>query len=228
VRDDDEAYGDELLMRAVAGEPLPGDDPEAAAVAADIALLRTQVQGLGDALAGPRPRPKPVAAARRRRPLRLALGSLAAACGVAVAGGMAWLVLQGGGASVDSAGSDKAAARDSGGGAKLSEAGIVACARLIVEGTVVEVDAGPGTGQDRITLRVTHAYKPKGATETTVTFPMDHDVSPRLAVGDRPLIMIPRGGTEPDHWALGADRTRLRTQVIKALPRAENTPCTQE
>ncbi|NEB82236.1 hypothetical protein G3I40_44550, partial [Streptomyces sp. SID14478] len=49
---------DQLLMRAVSGEPLPEDDPLAADVAADVALLRDQVRGLGDAL-GARRAPKP-------------------------------------------------------------------------------------------------------------------------------------------------------------------------
>ncbi|MFJ9035780.1 hypothetical protein ACIRF8_04220 [Streptomyces sp. NPDC102406] len=228
---DDNAREDRLLMSAITGEPLPRDDPGAAAVMADVALLREQVQGLGDALAArrdPEPlRPPAPAPVRRRRPLRLALGGLVAAGGLAVVSVMVWAVAQSGGMGAD-AGDSKSAA-DSGvpgsGGAKLSPEGVVACSRTIAEGTVVRVEPVPGTGQDRITLRVTRYYKPETGGARTLTFPMDHDAIPRLKTGDQPLVAIPVGGREPDNWAMGADRASLRAMVLKALPGSRSIPC---
>ncbi|MZD10201.1 hypothetical protein GTW43_34745, partial [Streptomyces sp. SID5785] len=102
---------------------------------------------------------------------------------------------------------------------------LVACSRLIVEGRVERVDPVPGTDQDRITLRVTHTYKPRSGGAPTVTFPVDQGLAPGAAVGDRPLVSIPEGAQEPDTWALGAERTRLRTRIVTALPRAADLPC---
>lgn len=227
---EDSAREDRLLMLAVAGEPLPADDPDAARVAADVVLLREQVRGLGDALAArPAPKPQPsLVPARRRRPLRLALGGLVAAGGLAVASAMVWLVVQSGGLGSDAdtaSGDSKAAASERGDSGKTSPEGFVACSRVIAEGTVVKVEQIPGTAQDRITLRVTRYLKPETGGARTLTFPMDHDALPRLKAGDRPLISIAKGEREPDNWALGEDRTSLRTMVTEALPGSHAIRC---
>ncbi|MFI7007500.1 hypothetical protein [Streptomyces sp. NPDC050145] len=227
----DETHEDRLLMRAIGGEPLPGDDPETAAIEADLAFLRDQLHGLGDTLAAreePTRSPAPIPArapARRRRPLRIAVGALVAACAASLAGGLVWLGVNGAGTSSLSS-ADKAAGAKAGEDAKRSPEGFVACSALIAEGTVTRVDPVPGTRQDRITLRVTRYFKPETGART-VTFPMDRDVLPRLKPGDRPLISIPVGSREPDNWALGEDRTPLRTMVVEALPGAKNLPCDQ-
>ncbi|MEV1019223.1 hypothetical protein [Streptomyces sp. NPDC050264] len=230
---EDSAREDRLLMLAVSGEPLPGDDTDAEAVAADVALLRDQVRGLGDALAARRdpepvrpPAPVPV---RRRRPLRLALGGLAAAGGLAVASVMVWAVVQSGGGPGADDGDSKAAA-DSGKAAgsenaDLSPEGFVACSRVIAEGTVVKVEQLPGTGRDRVTLRVTRYLKPESGGAKTLTFLMNHDVDPRLKTGDRPLITIPVGGAQPDNWSTGKDSERLRAMVLEALPGSHAITC---
>ncbi|MFJ8826341.1 hypothetical protein ACIREE_31800 [Streptomyces sp. NPDC102467] len=234
---EDSAREDRLLMMAVSGEPLPDSDPDAAEVAADVALLREQVRGLGDALAAhrtPEPMRAPVSVplsvpVRRRRPLRLALGGLAVAGGLGVASVMVWAVLQSGGGIAASSGDDKSAADNGkaagGESADLSPEGFVACSRVIAEGTVVKVEQLPGTGQDRITLRVTRYIKPESGGAKTLTFPMDHDVDPRLKTGDRPLITIPEGGRQPDNWSTGKDSERLRAMVLKALPGSHAITC---
>ncbi|MFE1953886.1 MULTISPECIES: hypothetical protein [Streptomyces] len=221
----DETHEDRLLMRALAGEPLPGDDPEAAAIEADLGFLRDQLHGLGDTLAArAEPARNPAAApARRRRPFRIAVGALVAACAASLAGGLVWLGVNGAGTPALSS-ADKAAGAKAGEDAKRTPEGFVACSALIAEGTVLRVDPVPGTRQDRITLRVTRYFKPETGART-VTFPMDRDVLPRLKPGDRPLISIPVGSREPDNWALGKDRTPLRTMVVEALPGAKNLPC---
>ncbi|MEV3855354.1 hypothetical protein AB0J38_13620 [Streptomyces sp. NPDC050095] len=228
---EDSTREDRLLMLAISGEPLPDDDPDAAAVAADVALLRDQLKGLGDAL-GTLPEPVhvpvpvPAPHRHRRRPLRLALGSLAAAGALALAGGMVWVVAQSGVGAYDTGGgSDKSAADsrqvapgDNGG--KRSPEGLVACSRVIAEGTVLRVVPIGDTGEDRVTLRVTRWYKPASGGARTLTFPMDHEVLPRLRPGDQPLITIPNSSPQPDHWALGEERDSLRATVLNALPGA--------
>lgn len=117
--------GYDALMAAITGEPLPpgaGADAhgEYRSATADVALLREQLNLLGDALGDavpeehPAPAPAP-APAPRRRPFRLALGVLAAACAGVVVTSLGWLVVQSGsGATDDTAGgsaADKSAVR---------------------------------------------------------------------------------------------------------------------
>ncbi|MBO1334005.1 hypothetical protein [Streptomyces sp. VRA16 Mangrove soil] len=227
---------DRLLLLAALGEPLPDDDPRAARAAADIAQLRDQVRGLGDALAGP-PAPKPVPVPprapvplRRRRSVRLAFGGLVAACGVSLATGMVWLLAHSGAMSgADSGAADKAASDGKAGPgnskADLTPEGFVACSRIIADTRVLTVEPVPGTDMDRVTVRVTHYYKPQKGGPETFTFPMSHDVDPRPKPGDRPLITLPKGGGQPDNWAEGKDRERLRTMILKALPKSRTLTC---
>ncbi|WP_149830442.1 hypothetical protein [Streptomyces tailanensis] len=183
-----------------------------------------------------RPLPtRPARPRRHRRALSLAFGTLAAAAAATVVVGLGWIVVQsGGGAYTTSdsgaAQSDSAAGKkDSGGNAddsgSLSTEGYVACARLIVEGTVVSLEPVPGTQQDRVTLDVDRYYKPdKGADE--IVFPMDEDVDPRLKVGDHVLIGIPRDAAEPDIWTTDeTDIARDRAWIKEALPGAAGLTC---
>lgn len=162
-----------------------------------LALLADALTGdtpAGDGTA-PAPRsPAPVVELRRprRRVLPLALKGLGVAAAGALVAGSGWLLLGAGhGAGLDASGSaDKArsgAGSDTGSGAKDGEAwqgaagplgdpAYLACARLVVEGDVTGVARLPGgTGEPdalRITLRVTHAYKP-GRAGAEVTFTTD-------------------------------------------------------
>jgi hypothetical protein len=182
-----------------------------------------------------RPLPsRPVRTRRSRRPLAIAVGTLAAAVAASVVVGLGWLVVQtGGGAdatSSDSARSDtgagaKASAESGDDSGKLSHCGYVACARLIVEGTVVSREPVPGTRQDRVTVDVDRYYKPdKGADE--IVFPMDEDLDPRLEEGDHVLIGIPRTGAEPDLWTTDeADIARDRVWIEETLKNQEGLTC---
>ncbi|WP_338898287.1 hypothetical protein WBG99_24005 [Streptomyces sp. TG1A-60] len=187
------------------------------------------------AAALPPVRPLPTWRTRTRRARNVAFGTLAAAVAASVVLGAGWVVVQagGGGASTASdsgAGSDEAASREdssAGGGsdASLSGEGYVACARLIVEGTVVEVEPVAGVRQDRITVEVDRYLKPdKGADE--IAFPMDHDVDPRLKTGDRVLVGIPKGSAQPDIWTTKeADIARDRAWIEQALPGSQGLSC---
>ncbi|MFI6087212.1 hypothetical protein [Streptomyces sp. NPDC051218] len=249
---EDDVAGNEYdaLMLALMDEPLPaaaGQDPECAAeyaaAVADVALLREHIGVAGRALAAPeavpdrrigvRPAGTPgVPGALRRYGAKVALGLAATVAAVSLVGGTAWLAMEGGGGISGSSDSDAAKgaqgdSKDAGGGAAedLSPEGYVACARLIVEGTVNRVEPIPGAEQERIVLDVSRYYKPAGG-KKQITFVMDVDVDPRLRAGDRTLIGIPKDEASPDIWATrGADIAKDRAWIERALPRAEGMRC---
>lgn len=233
------------------------------AAAADVAVLREQLGAMGDALAGgaeAAPAPvRPLTDATRspgrtrpprraRRPLRVAFGALAAAAAASVVLGMGWLVTQaaqGGTASSGAEAADKAAGDERPGGAEDS-AGVVfgsprylACARLVAEGTVSEVEPVPGAGQDRVTLEVTRSYKPESGADPDegapageqdeageVTFLTEPAGRPRLHTGDRVMVGLPREGIVPDAVIAGEeDIAPERARITAALPASRTLTC---
>ncbi|MDX3753517.1 hypothetical protein [Streptomyces sp. AK08-02] len=182
------------------------------------------------------------------RPLRtLALGVAAVSAAGAMITGSGWLLSQAGNGAED-AGTSSAAdvgtspsagaapshsldpdsggpVRTGGGTGALSHTGYLACARLVVEGTVTAVDPGPGTDQDRITLRVSRYYKPaEGPAE--VTFVMDQDVDPRLTVGVHTLIGIATDAVTPDTWSTDEKEIAAeRAWITAALPGSRTLAC---
>ncbi|WP_033314212.1 hypothetical protein RFN58_15460 [Streptomyces iakyrus] len=220
--------------------------------AADVALLREQLGLIGQALAGPErvleetpeqhSEPGPAAgggasvtslSARRdrRKPWDLALKGLVAAVGAGFVIGMGWLVVQSGGTDTGSDQGASSAADGSAGrehaqeDAKLSHAGYLACARIVAEGIVTEVEAVPGTGQDRITLDVTRYYKPdKG--RARITFPLETGAVPSLRSGEHMLVGISGDQAHPDTWATGEKEiARERAWITDALPASRTLPC---
>jgi hypothetical protein len=166
----------------------------------------------------------------RSRPLGMALRGLVAAVVAGGVVGMGWLVVQGGHGAGDDAGSGSAADAAAGPargeeGVKLGRAGYLACARLVAEGTDVEVDPVPGARQDRVTLDVDRSYKPaKG--QDRIVFPMDEDVDPRLRPGDHVLVGITRGQAQPDLWSVGEKEIAPeRAWITAALPESATLPC---
>ncbi|WP_155057031.1 hypothetical protein [Streptomyces blattellae] len=238
-----EHNGADALMAALTGEPLTDEARADAAfltehesALADLALLREQLGFIGDTLAAEPAKqrtgkPAPVRH-RGRGTLRVALGGLAVACAAALFAGMGWLVVQSGGSASDSgAGSDSAASEDAGKAsgkaesASQSGAGYLACARLVVEGTVTAVEPVPGTAQDRVTLDVTRYYKPARG-EDEIVFVMSEDVDPRLSKGDHTLIGIPRDAASPDIWTVGEKAVaRERAWITRALPESRTLTC---
>ncbi|MFF6779978.1 hypothetical protein [Streptomyces sp. NPDC012510] len=181
-------------------------------------------------------RPLPTRSARRRRALNVALGTLAAAVAAAAVFGVGRAVVQAGGVTNmtssdarDGAKSDESQGdvdpQQENGGASLSREGYVACARLIVEGTVTAVEPVPSTGQDRITVAVGRWLKPdKGADQ--IVFPMEQDVDPRLRKGDHVFVSIPKESAQPDIWSTDeADIARDRAWIEGALPGARSLSC---
>ncbi|MGW0082960.1 hypothetical protein [Streptomyces sp. NPDC003393] len=176
----------------------------------------------GRAADGPPGRPgrsgPPGASRRAWRRRRAVAGSLAAAlvlCGVFGLGRL----LAASGTRTDSTADAES------GGAKVTAGGYVACARLIVEGTVTRVDPEPGTGQDRIGLAVERRYKPRTGPDQ-VTFLMAHDVSPRPRTGDRVLVAIPVHASTPDIWSTGEQRiARDRAWILEGLAESRTLTC---
>lgn len=174
--------GHDALMAAITGEPLPpGADADAhgayRSAAADVALLREQLDVLGRALGEPAPGPRVAAPVRGtsasrppRRSFRLALGVLAAACAGIVVTGLGWLVVQTGGGTDDTAGKAASDAQrddsvpDQGAALVFGTPRYLACARLVAEGTVTGARPVPGEARHRITLRVTRTYVPGAST----------------------------------------------------------------
>ncbi|GAA5009086.1 hypothetical protein [Streptomyces hyderabadensis] len=237
--------GYDALMAAITGEPLPPDaGPDARgehrSATADVALLREQLNLLGDALAEDVPAQDPAlepvrAPAPRRRPFRLAFGVLAAACAGVVVAGLGWLVVQSGsGASEDAASgsaADKSAVRPSSPSAG-QEAAVVfgtprylACARLVAEGTVTAADPVPGSARHRITLRVTQSYAPGGSTGPAPTFVLDDGLA-TLRPGDRVLVGALRDRPTADTVITGERNiATARAWITASLPESRTLTC---
>ncbi|MER5443627.1 hypothetical protein [Streptomyces sp. NPDC002790] len=219
---------DRLLMAAVTGEPLPEDDPAVAAVVADVALLREQVRGLGDALASRRePVPVPVPVRSRRRPLRLAFGGLAVACAASLFGGLVWLGVSapGGGGDADS-GSDKAAAQG-GGKAASSPAMRIACSRVLVEGRVTSVTPHED-GDVRVVLDVSRYYRPERSVREhpTIAVMLDASAHRDLKPGTYTLIRVPTRPGDREEWTTGHHEVAAaREDIARAGPGARGLTC---
>ncbi|MDW8806959.1 hypothetical protein P1P68_19770 [Streptomyces scabiei] len=171
---------------------------------------------------------------RARRALSITFKGLAAASVASVVLVLGWGFTQtDGSSSTDKSGSaaDEAARSaapdngDRGGSGSLSAEGYVACSRVIVEGTVTEVEPVPGAAQDRITVEVRRWIKPDKGGEQIV-FPMDQDVDPRLKEGDHVLVGIPRHDAHPDVWTTDeAQIARDGAWMEKAFPDSEKLSC---
>ncbi|WP_306323093.1 MULTISPECIES: hypothetical protein [unclassified Streptomyces] len=216
---------DRLLMLAVTGEPLPDDDARAAELAADVALLRDQVRGLGDALAS-RPDREPVPV-RRRRPLRLAFGGLVAACVASLFAGLVWLGVTAPGDSGDLGASDKSAAKDSGGQTGYSPEMHIACSRVLVEGRVISVTARDD-GDVRVVLKVKRYYRPERSAREHPTFAVTLDGLARqdLKPGTYTLIRTPVHPEDRQDWETGWGVGDARKDILRALPGARDLKCT--
>ncbi|WP_330349785.1 hypothetical protein [Streptomyces sp. NBC_00582] len=232
----------DALMAAITGDALPDEsraDPARLAAhrsaTADVALLREQLALLAEALTEPAEKPAPAVVRPLRRPRTrvrpFALRAVGAAAAAALVFGAGWVVVQqiGSGVAGVQSSSDsgaKAAAGAEDAGTPLGDSGYLACLRLVVEGEVTAVREVPGTDEARITLRVTHAYKPEKAPRD-VRFVLPRDMDPLVARGDRVLVALPRGSSSPDVWAVGeADIAPEREALARALPRSTESAAT--
>jgi hypothetical protein len=222
------------LMAVLTGEPLPkgADAAEYRAAQADVALLRAQLTALGDTLGTPPPRAAPAVspAAPVRRPRRRLLPVAAVGAAGAVLTLMGWLVVRAGDGSGDAAGStaDRAAvpgAKPDLGGGRFGDPAYVACARLLVEGDVTDVRPVPDTALERVTLRVTRAYRPQRAA-ATVAVTVEREIAPAPRPGDHVLVGVERGASSADVWITGEPAIALeRPALTEALAAARGAAC---
>ncbi|MCH5676506.1 hypothetical protein [Streptomyces gilvus] len=244
--DDRHHDGGDALMAAITGERLP-EDADAALLAehrraeADVTLLREQLGIIGNALAGEQPRPRPAAApprpARNRRAVRrFAFAGLAVAAVAGVLSGMIWLLGQASGGGVNSLSGGRAdsgaKSADSAARSPFASPEYLACARLVAEGTVTAAGPAPAAaGQERITLRVTRAYKPATTrpenTGKEITFVVAESVTGRaLHRGDHILVAFPRRSATPDQVLVGeASIAPERAGLQQALAQSAGLTC---
>jgi hypothetical protein len=230
-----EGTGMDALMAAITGEQLPPEARGDAALrseyrsaAADVALLREQLGIIAGALEKPveAARPAPARAPkRRRRSLSLALGAVAVACAATVVSGLVWITVQGGaGMGVGSDSSDEKSASQA--GASRDAPQDVACARLVVEGTVTALRPQRGDpGRERVTLRVIRSYKPaKGKDEITVL--RDEAAAPAVRRGDHVLVVGTRSAVAPDTWSVGDEEVAAeRAWITRVLAESAGITC---
>lgn len=243
---DDRHYdGSDALMAAITGER-PAEDADAALLAehrraeADVALLREQLGIIGDALAREQPPPRPAAApprpSRNRRAVRgFAFAGLAVTAVAGVLSGMIWLLGQaGGGANSLSGGSADSGAKSAESAARspFASSEYLACSRLVAEGTVTAAGPAPApAGRERITLRVTRAYKPATTrpanTGQELTFVVAESVAGQaLHRGDHILVAFPRRSATPDQVLVGeASIAPERAGLEQAVREAAGTTC---
>ncbi|MFB7495231.1 hypothetical protein ACFC09_11075 [Streptomyces sp. NPDC056161] len=182
--------------------------------------------------AGPGRPPEPGRPGGRRRALRIALGSLAGAAAFALVLGFGWVVTRAGGGADDSAGaaakSDAGVAgRDAGpAGRPADPERELACSRLVVEGTVAQVEPRPGTsGGSSVTLTVLRSYKPAhGPAEVRVL--LDAAASPAPRPGQHVLVLVGRGERDATRWVVGDIRVAVeRDWITDALPGSLDAAC---
>ncbi|WP_051767199.1 hypothetical protein [Streptomyces sp. NRRL S-37] len=212
----------------LAGGPGAGPEPEAGSRSGDgppaaRPAVRHPAGGRPGTVRGPRGPHR-----GRRRPLKAALGALVAAAAATVVVGMGWLVTQTGGTADSDAGSSAAQAdsQEAGGkdagGAAFGSPRYLACARLVAEGTVLTADRMPGTGVERVTLKVSRYYKGEGE----VTFLHDPAGDAPLHEGDQVLVGMPAEGVHPDTVVVGeADIAPERVRITASLPESRTLTC---
>jgi hypothetical protein len=237
--------GVDALMAAITDEPLPeaaradaGFMAEHAVATAEVALLREQLGLIGHALSEPEPEPepapKPSRPARRRRPaLRvLAYGTLATAVVAGMVTGLAWLGAHNGGGAADSASAQSksdAPAKMSGDGPPPADPEeVLACDRLVVEGTVAEVETQVDDPRSRIVLTVIRSYKP-AKSPSQVSFLLDEGADPKPRKGQHVLVTVGQGQMNAGLWAVGDTRVAVnRDWILKALPGSLHTTCSPD
>ncbi|MEV0633591.1 hypothetical protein AB0I77_01150 [Streptomyces sp. NPDC050619] len=229
--------GMDALMAAITDEPLPDEAREDAALLAehrsaqaDVALLREQLGIIGHALGEPpeaAPEPVPVRPSRlRRRARTFAFGTLAVAAVAAVLSGMGWLLGQASNsATSDDAGGSAASKQEADAGVRFGSPRYLACARTVVEGTVVRVETLPDNERLRVSLHVTRYYKPERGEDELTYVISRYDVS-RIEKGDRVLLGVRQDASAPDEWVVGEkDVARERAWITASLPASRTLTC---
>lgn len=231
------------LLAVLEGDPVAPDADDATRAAhqaaeADVALLRGALRDIGDALAAA-PVPPAAAApaapdvfAARRRARRRAAATWGA--GLAAAAAFTGVVYLGATGAVrgDANYSASDAKQDAGGNEKAAGPGLsggepaVACASLVVEGTVV--DLRPLTdGHVQVTLDAERYWVPEQeASEVPVAVTvLPEEARADLPVGTRALVVQSSSG---DRWATGDRLAAERAELDAARSGADEGVCPRE
>ncbi|MGW1000550.1 hypothetical protein [Streptomyces sp. NPDC002520] len=230
------------LAEALTGEPMTGE-PTARATAtpreepveeAGIASAPAKRPRSVTRPAGPERPGRPGPPSGRRRALRIAFGTLAGAAAVGMVVGFAYLVSRPGGASMSSGAADaksaeRGAARASGDGGRPEDpVRVLACYRLVAEGTVAAVERKPDTPWARVVLTVKRSYKPAHGPDQ-VAFVLDGGARPAPRTGQHVLVGVGRGQDDASLWAVGDTRVAVnRAWITEALPEARTATCAQQ
>ncbi|MEV6111307.1 hypothetical protein AB0L59_02035 [Streptomyces sp. NPDC052109] len=185
----------------------------------------------------PRP-PRPGRPSGPRRALRIAFGSLAGAAAFALVVGFGWLVAHSDGSDDDAGSAAGKSAADapatvSGDGGRPSDPPrVLACSRLVVEGTVAKVEPQKQSPWRRITLTVIRSYKPTYQPPhgpAQVSFLLDGGAEPAPRTGQHVLVRVGVGQMGASLWAVGDTRVAVnRAWITKALPTSRRTTCTTD
>ncbi|UJA08267.1 hypothetical protein [Streptomyces collinus] len=169
-----------------------------------------------------------------RRVLRIALGSVAGVAALGMVAGLGLLVARTGGSAGDAKSSAADGAKSAGqapakvsgdAGRPAAPARVLACYKLVVEGTVAAVEPRAGSPWTRIELTVRQAYEP-ARTAARVAFDLDAGARPAPRAGQHVLVGVGRGQTSASLWAVGDARVAVnRAWITEALPEARHTGC---
>jgi hypothetical protein len=228
---------DDELMAVLLDEPSAARDGASAdryeAAERDMAAVQERLRWIGDGLARaaaeraePETETQPGGPVRGRR-VRWGLFALAASVALALLGtGTMYLVAHGG---VEGDASE----------AVLTEEGLIACSRAVVEGTVERVEPAGGSDRYRIVLDVERYYKPSSGERQLTFTDQGANVPAYYRDGARMLVLVsnlsgegpdsyragdppyPEGRTGPARDALEAGRL----SVERALPGARDLEC---
>ncbi|MFD9498742.1 hypothetical protein [Streptomyces sp. NPDC060035] len=202
------------LMAVLLGQSAsdPGDAPAVArydAARRDMTALREQLHLIGDRLATTDGAPGTLTPSRprwaRKGPLALAASAVIAAC---LAGtGILWSVAQ---------------PSEEGGSAKLTEEGLMACARVVADGTISRTERA-GT-RVRVVLRVDRYLKPdRGPRETSFVVPAGEE--DYFRPGTPMVVGISRFPDEGVMSFTGGDRAAAWQWMTAALPASRSMEC---
>ncbi|MEU0832775.1 hypothetical protein [Streptomyces sp. NPDC005969] len=175
-----------------------------------MAVLSGRLRYIGDTLAagGEPARAAPVVrrSRMRRGPLALAASVVVLVCALGV--GVLWRAAQPAG---------------EGGDAKLTESGMVACARTIADGSVTRTEEAGGSV--RVVLAVERYLKPERGGPAEMEFLVSRDEAGYFRPGERMVVSISRFAGEGVQSYTGADREAAWEWMSAVLPESRSLGC---